>query len=471
MNPLRSVGARLSLALSVLVLGALGIVYLLVVPSIERRLIDTKLSQLARAAPSQAGQYRDPGTLVANFLEEAAASTNARVVLLTPSLTPTSLSVREDSCGGCNSRASNAFQDDRVALRALQSGKLTRGTVKRHGERYAEAGYPVTPTGPILLLSASLVPQLETVDLLQRRILIAGLVALAAALAVGYGGSWVFARRIRRLERAADRIAAGHFDEPIADRNVDELGELARSFDRMRMQLAQLEDARREFIANASHELRTPLFSLGGFLELLDDEDLDESTRREFLATMREQVERLSKLATDLLDLSRLDAGRLRVEQRPVDLGSLAQVLAEEFRAVAKATDHPVEVDVEGTDGVGALADSERVLQIGRALVENAIVHTPSGTRVRIRVSADNGRALLRVEDEGPGIPEEHAPRVFDRFYRVDGSRSSGSGLGLAIARELAQRMDGSIELETHAGRTSFSLLLPLVSEPDRRKD
>src|SRR5439155_4562305 len=116
-----------------------------------------------------------------------------------------------------------------------------------------------------------------------------------------------FARRLRRLEVAAERIAAGRFDEPIHDTGVDEVGQLARAFDRMRERLATLDRARSEFIANASHELRTPLFSLGGFLELLTDEDLDEATRGEFLDTMREQVDRLTKLATDLLDLSRLD--------------------------------------------------------------------------------------------------------------------------------------------------------------------
>src|SRR5207244_2143204 len=104
------------------------------------------------------------------------------------------------------------------------------------------------------------------------------------------------------LETAAERIATGRFDEPIVDRGADEVGQVARAFDRMRQQLAQLEHARREFIANASHELRTPLFSLGGFLELLTDEELDEETRREFLTTMRDQVERLAKLATELLD-------------------------------------------------------------------------------------------------------------------------------------------------------------------------
>jgi signal transduction histidine kinase len=458
MNPLRSVGARLSVALSLVVLSALGIAYLLVVPSLEHRLVDSKVSQLGRAAPSQARQFLDAATIVNDFLEEAAASTNARVVIFNY-LTPTSLTIANDSREG---RSSGDIENDPLALKAQQSGTLESGSVERNGERYAEAAYPVTPQGPILLLSASLQPQLETVDLLQKRILIAGLVALAAALAVGYGGSWVFARRIRRLERAAERIAAGHFDQPLRDEHVDELGELARAFDRMRSQLAQLENARRAFIANASHELRTPVFALGGFLELLDDEDLDPGKRREFSATMREQVERLSKLATDLLDLSRVDAGRLRVDVQPLDLAAVARALADEFRAVARATEHPVEVEVEGADGVGALGDSERVLQIGRVLLENAIVHTPSGTPVRIGVSSENGRALLRVEDEGPGIPEEHAERIFERFYRADGARSSGSGLGLAIARELARLMDGSIELDREEGRTRFELALPV---------
>jgi signal transduction histidine kinase len=458
MNPLRSVGARLSLALLVVVAAALGILYLLVVPSLQHRLIETKLSQLAEAAPSQAKRLLDPATIRADFLDEAGASTNSRVVVY-DYLGPTSLTVMDDSLGA---RSSSDVEHDPIALRAQRSGGLESGTVTRGGERYAEAAFPATLTGPVLLFSASLAPQLQTVDLLKRRILIAGLVALAVALAIGYGGSWMFARRIRRLERAADRIAAGQFDEPIVDRNVDELGELARGFDRMRMQLAQLDDARREFIANASHELRTPLFSLGGFLELLDDEELDEPTRREFLATMRQQVDRLTKLATDLLDLSRADAGRLRVERRPFELNPIAEAVAGEFAAVAQATGHPVEI--VSANGVQAVGDSERVLQIGRALLENAILHTPEGTHVRIRIGNEDGRALLAVEDEGPGIPEEHAGRVFERFYRVDGTRASGSGLGLAIAGELARLMDGSIELESRPGRTVVSLLLPTES-------
>jgi signal transduction histidine kinase len=300
----------------------------------------------------------------------------------------------------------------------------------------------------------------------RRRLVIAGLIALAASLLVGYAAASWFGGRIRRLERAAHRIAAGDFGEPVVDRGRDELGQLARAFEEMRAQLAQFEHARREFIANASHELRTPLFSLGGFLEIMSDEELDPATQAEFMATMREQVARLTKLATDLLDLSRLDAGRLTVEREHVDLAALAEILADEFRAVARSSGHRLAVE-NGTP-IAALGDEERALQIGRILVENALVHTPPGTPVRIRTERRNGSALLTIEDEGPGIPPEHRGQIFERFYRLEGSIASGSGLGLAIARELAELMGGTVEVQAGPGRTTFELVLPAaMSEMD----
>jgi signal transduction histidine kinase len=280
---------------------------------------------------------------------------------------------------------------------------------------------------------------------------------------MGYFGAWLFARRLRKLETAAERIAAGRFDEPIHDAGTDEVGQLARAFDRMRRRLATLDHARREFVANASHELRTPLFSLGGFLELLTDEELDDETRREFLTTMREQVDRLAKLATELLDLSRADAGQLRVGREPLDLRAAAEAVVDEFAAVAPAGGRSLELSVEG--GRRVLGDEQRVLQIGRVLVENALVHTPPGTRVRVRV----GNGALAVEDDGPGIPDEHTPHVFERFYRAEGRLVSGSGLGLAIARELAGAMGGSLELDSKPGSTVFTLRLPAVEAAETR--
>jgi signal transduction histidine kinase len=185
------------------------------------------------------------------------------------------------------------------------------------------------------------------VHLVQRRLLWATGFALVLALALGFFAAGTLAQRLRRLESAAERIAGGDFAVPVVDRGSDEIGQLAGAFDRMRIQLAQLDTARKEFVANASHELRTPLFSLGGFLELLADEDLDEATRQGFLATMQSQVERLTKLSADLLDLSRVDAGQLRVAHEPVDLADVARALVAEIEPMSAASAHVVEAELK----------------------------------------------------------------------------------------------------------------------------
>jgi signal transduction histidine kinase len=179
---------------------------------------------------------------------------------------------------------------------------------------------------------------------------------------------------------------------------------------------------------------------------------------------MRGQIERLTRLATDLLDLSRLDAGQLQVEEAPFDLAASARLVADEFRAIADAEDHELRVDA--ADPVQALGDEQRVQQIARALLENALRHTPPGTRVDVAVEHRDGRAALEVRDAGPGIPADEQGHVFQRFYRAAGGKASGSGLGLAIARELAVRMGGSIQLKSRPGDTVFTLLLSLAGEP-----
>jgi signal transduction histidine kinase len=454
MNPLRSVGARLSLALLLVVLMALGLVYVVVVPQLEKRLVDQKIAQLKGVATDIKVPPLSNSPAADDFANRAAVIANGRVVVYQFSPSPPAVLTFGDS----NPVGSGDVARDSLALKAGTTSAWHWGTVSRDDQRYAEVAVPIGQN-QVILYSAPLHDTLANVHLVQRRLLWAGLAALLLSLAVGYGGAWVFTRRIRRLERAAEDIADGRFDEKIEDPSRDELGQLADAFERMRQRLAQLDRARREFIANASHELRTPLFSLGGFLELLADEDLDETTRREFLATMSEQVERLTKLATDLLDLSRLDAGRMRIEQERIDLADVARGICDEFMAVAGSTGHSLTLDAEGE--IAALGDELRVIQIGRALVENAIRHTPEGTPVRVETLMLDGRPSFVVEDAGPGVPPEQAAHLFERFYRLDGTRSSGSGLGLAIARELAELMGGRLELESEPGRTTLTLSLP----------
>jgi signal transduction histidine kinase len=459
-SPLRSVGGRLALALLLVVAGVLTIVYLIVVPSYKTSLENNELSGLQRALLKRAvPTYPADPWLKQWFASTLAPKINARVVVFTfQNDAPALLVPYADSNLEGNS---TDLVNDPVATEAIQHQTLARGGVTRKGQEYAEVAYPIGDS--VVMLSSPLHDQLQVVSVVRDRVIVAGVIATAFAALLGYAGARVFARRIRRLEEAAERIAAGNFETPVVDHRSDELGQLARTFERMRLRLANLDRARGEFIANASHELRTPLFSLGGFLELMDDPGLDEPTREEFLGQMREQVARLTKLATDLLDLSRLDAGRLTVASEPVELSELAEEVVAEFRG--RAGEHTVEVV---TEPVAAEGDAERVLQIGRILLENALVHTPARTTVRVSTARDGGRATLTVANDGPEIPREAQHQIFERFYRLDGTRASGSGLGLAIARELAEVMGGRIELDSRNGWTLFTLVLSAeVAERD----
>jgi signal transduction histidine kinase len=293
----------------------------------------------------------------------------------------------------------------------------------------------------------------------KKQIVVGGLIAAAIALAIGWYYATIAAGNVRRLQDAARKVADGNFETTIPVASVGQLAPLARTFNEMQRRLAELDIARKQFIANASHELRTPIFSIGGFVELLEEEDPSPAEREEFVRTMRQQIERLTKLTTDLLDLSQLDAGAMAMTAGSVDLGDLAREAAREFGPRAEA--HGSRLQLRTAERpVIAVADRERVRQIIRILLDNALTHTPEGTEVSVTVnSSSRRRAELIVSDQGPGIPQRVQGRIFERFYT--GDSSGGSGLGLAIATELAHRMDGRITISSSRRFTAFTLELP----------
>ena len=456
------VRVRIALALVAIVAGALGTAYMIVVPSLERRLVDARLDQLESTAVGLIRGLPRDTLLWQDRVEGYAVATNSRVIAFgVLSKSRSALAVVADS----RTRSSRDVARDPVALAALASGEVERGRVSHTEGDYADVAIPVTVEF-VVLFQAPLADSLATVELVRERLLLATAFALVLALVLGLTAAGMLSHRLLRLETAAERIAGGDFGAPIVDHGNDEIGELARAFDSMRVHLAQLDNARKEFVANASHELRTPLFSIGGFLELLADEDLDEETRREFIETMQGQVQRLAKLSTDLLDLSRVDAGQLTVVREPVDLGAVVHMLARELEHVATSTGHDLQTDMG--DDMWCVGDDARILQIGRALTTNALTHTPAGTRVTLRARRRKGRAELSVEDDGPGIPATQREAVFGRFYRVEGGMASGSGLGLAIAREIARVMGGDVRLDSERRPTIFTLDLPGEPAPDK---
>lgn len=350
--------------------------------------------------------------------------------------------------------------EDPIALQALAEGKQVSGVSDIGEVSYAEVAFPTTANGEpnfVVVVADSLSDVNEIVSRLSGRILIAGLIALVVALLVGLLAARAMTLRVRRLERAALDVSKGNFTQPLPVDSTDELGELARAFNTMQDRLGRSDAARKAFIATASHELRTPLFSLGGYMELLRDEDLDADTQHEFLETMDRQIRRLQKLATDLLDLSRIDAGTLEINSERVELGDLAGAVTREFEP--RAMQHDSRLKVHSGADVTAECDPDRVAQVVRILVDNALSHTPAGTAIDVAVQGENGVARLSVTDDGPGIPAAELPLLFERFHT--GDRSGGTGLGLSIAREIALAMNSRLDVNSQPGRTAFTLTLP----------
>jgi signal transduction histidine kinase len=234
----------------------------------------------------------------------------------------------------------------------------------------------------------------------------------------------------------------------------------------MARRLRHEESVRREFVSTASHELRTPLMTLQGRLELLADElaqplpDLDDSRRQ--LGFARDQADRLGRLASDLLDLSRLDAD-VRLRREPVDLAELVRAVAAEFNTRVDEQERELVTEVEP---VRVLADPTACARVLRVLLDNALRYSVPGSPIELRVAGEGGCGCLSVSDCGPGIPDADRERIFERFARGAGTNPSGGfGLGLAIARELSERMDGSLALTSNRDSgVTFSLLLPSLS-------
>jgi signal transduction histidine kinase len=314
----------------------------------------------------------------------------------------------------------------------------------------------------------------SAVHVVQNAFIKAAAVGFGIALLLGLALTTTLLRRLERLREAAGELERRGLDAPIhVDERRDEIGDLTRAFASMQARLRRQEGARRAFVATASHELRTPLASLDGTLELLEDDleqdrlDLDDARERTLRA--REQSRRLSSLATDLLDLSRLDA-EVSLRSEPVELGELCRAVAAEFERRAATCDVHIEVR-QAAKACWALCDPCAVARIVRILLDNAIGVAPSGSSVQAATRTDGTWAQVSVSDSGPGVPEPERERIFERFQRGSTSGgSSGFGLGLAIGRELATRMDGSLVLlsdEAHLERTPgarFALRLPAAS-------
>ncbi len=467
--PLRSLRSRLAIIFGLIVLFAIGLVYLYVAPRLGESLRDQKLRDLATVAQREArplqGERRYTQERLSQEATEAAADSSARVIVL-GFLNPAkqSLYAKVDSAGPIANQDKVLEDTQGIAQAALRTGRTATATEPTEHGPQAQAAVPLRSrrgTGrvqSIAVFSSDLGDVEANVALIRRQLLVAGAIALALALLAGFLVARALALRVHRLEQAARAVAAGDFSHRIKIDSDDELGQLAAAFADMQSQLRRLDFARKQFIATASHELRTPVFSLGGFLELLEDEELDPETRARFLEQIRGQVDRLRTLATELLDLSRLESGALELRPEATDVGELARDVSREFTPAVARHRSELALDLPD-DPIEIECDPERVAQVIRILIDNALVHTPEGTPIEVSAARRNGAVHVEVHDTGLGIKRHTMPHIFEPFFSSNDAH--GAGLGLAIAAELAERMSGELAVDSVPGSTTFSLRLP----------
>ncbi len=293
---------------------------------------------------------------------------------------------------------------------------------------------------------------------------LAGGIAALVALLLGSVLFFQIVSPVQRLTSAAQKIAAGDLSQRIPTQSQDEIGTLAESFNQMADSLANHEELRRNLIADVAHELRTPLTVIQGNLEAMLDGILPINPQE--IATLRDETALLARLVSDLRLLSLAEAGQLKLERVSTDPAELVARAVEPFRLQAQSS--RVELTVETAPNLPSInVDADRISQVIRNLLSNALRHTPSGGQVTVTCGKDKSHNLLvTIADTGEGIPLDDLPFVFDRFYRADKSRSrtsGGSGIGLAIVKQLVQAHGGKVWVESQPGRgATIGLLLPL---------
>jgi signal transduction histidine kinase len=394
--------------------------------------------------------------------------TDARVLVLDPSLQP-----RPDLGGGSPAflfdTDSGSPQRDamQVALRALNSES---SLLSVDGDQLIYA-LPLFGAGNqltgVLVAERRLTEVTSVVGLVRNALLAAAAIGLAVAIGLGLALSGTLTRRLARLRRAALRITREGPEAPmLRDMGRDEVGDLARALARMQEELRRQETARRSFVATASHELRTPLTMLQGTMELLDEDlrdGLDIDDAQEQVTNARRELRRLSALASELLDLSRLDAD-VQLRSEPVELGELARAVGAEFGLRAAERGVPVDV-VPPPAPCWAKADPAACARVVRILIDNALRYAPEGEPITVMTEQLGDRIIVEVADRGPGVPADERERIFERFHRGRAAGAeSGFGLGLAIGRELAERMNGTLLLEDSDVGACFQLALPATT-------
>ena len=347
-------------------------------------------------------------------------------------------------------------------------GHVVVGPIR--SERSLRVKGPEGDLGTMLINPSPLPGQPETpqpdgnLPSINRFLIWSGILAAVVAVILTFFLSRRILAPVESLSRAAAALAQGDYSRRVAEGSKDEVGDLARTFNSMAEEMARTEEIRRNLVADVAHELRTPLSNIRGYLEALSDGLV--SPDKTTLDSIHEEVVLLTRLIEDLQELAVTESGQLALQVQNCDLVDLVSKALAAMQPQAETKG--VAMDIVAPQRLPVQADPERIGQVLRNLLVNASNYTQAGGSVRVVVGVRGDEVEVAVEDTGPGIPEEELPYVFERFYRVDRSRSratGGVGLGLTIARRLVEAHGGKMAVRSQLGKgSSFSFTLPAAT-------
>ncbi|MBR5262755.1 MAG: HAMP domain-containing histidine kinase [Clostridia bacterium] len=294
--------------------------------------------------------------------------------------------------------------------------------------------------------------------------LTAAVLALVVSFLMVYYLSYRFTRPLKEMSRAIQHYAEGDFSYKVNVRGNDEIAELAQAFNSMAQSLSSMESSRRSFVANVSHELKTPMTSIGGFIDGILDGTISEDKHDYYLRIVSDEVRRLSRLVTGMLNMSKIEAGEMQINRSTFDLS--ADIFKTLLSFEKKINDKKIEiVGLDAMQSVIVSADEDMIMQVVYNLIDNAVKFTPQGGYIFIKDYKDSEKTFVSIRNSGNGIEKDELPKIFERFYKVDRSRSydiKGAGLGLFLCKSIIELHGGEIKADSSVGEyTEFAFWIP----------